>query len=130
MTWHPIAPLVIDNSITYSYGREHTGSRLPLVAPLAYNATVRYAYKNLTAGIGTQMAARNSEYAEKYGETSTAGYAIWNADIDYRLSLGKLVADLRIGVENMFNKRYSTYSDWNHIPQKGINAYFNVVVRF
>ena len=130
MTWHPIAPLVIDNSITYSYGKENTGSRLPLIAPLAYNATVRYAYKNLTAGIGTQMAARNSGCAEKYGETSTAGYAIWNADINYRLSLGKPVADLRIGVENMFNKRYSTYSDWNHIPQKGINAYFNVVVRF
>ena len=126
LKWHPVEPLVIDNRLTYSHGREHTGEHLPLVAPLAYNGTVRYTYKTLTAGVGVRMAARNSKYAEKYGEIPTAGYAVWNADVDYRFSLGNVQADLRLGAENIFNRYYSTYSDWNHIPQKGRNVYVNL----
>lgn len=127
---HPIASLSVDNRLVYSYGKENTGSRLPLIAPLTYNGNVRYSYKSLTAGLGVRMAARNSNYSEKYGETSTPGYAVWNVDFDYRLSLGRVLVDLRLGAENIFNRYYSTYSDWNHIPQKGRNVYFNTVFRF
>ena len=33
---------------------------------------------------------------------------------------------IRAGVENLFDKQYATYADWNHIPQKGRNIYMNL----
>ena len=33
---------------------------------------------------------------------------------------------IRFGVENLLDKRYATYADWNHIPQKGRNIYLNL----
>ena len=36
---------------------------------------------------------------------------------------------LRAGVENLFDKRYTTYADWCDIPQKGRNIYVNLSVQ-
>jgi iron complex outermembrane receptor protein len=33
-------------------------------------------------------------------------------------------------VENLFDRRYTTYSDWNGIPQKGRNIYVNIQLSF
>ena len=75
---------------------------------------------------GVQAVARNSHYGSKYGETPTAGYAIWHFNIGGHFQFGTVGTDIHLGVENLFDRHYSTYSDWNHIPQKGRNIYFNL----
>ena len=42
---------------------------------------------------------------------------------------GEADLTLRAGVENLFDKRYTTYADWCDIPQKGRNVYVNVSLR-
>lgn len=42
----------------------------------------------------------------------------------------RTVTTVRVGVENVLDADYSTYSDWNHIPQKGRNLYVNLSVGF
>jgi iron complex outermembrane receptor protein len=37
---------------------------------------------------------------------------------------------LKIGVENIADTYYSTYSDWNKIPRKGRNFYVNLSFMF
>ena len=40
-----------------------------------------------------------------------------------------VAANIHVGVDNLFDRYYSTYSDWNHIPQKGRNIYANLSLK-
>ena len=122
----PLRWLQWENRITYSYGKESTGARLPLIAPLSYLGSLRFHWKDIEAEGGVRMAARNSHCGTAYGETPTPGYAVWHLNIGSHFQLGRVGTDLHLGVENLFDRYYSTYSDWNHIPQKGRNIYINV----
>lgn len=124
--YQPLSWLHFENRLTYSYGRESSGERLPLIAPLSYIGNLRFNYKNIQAEGGVRMAARNSHCGTEYGETPTPGYAVWHLNVGVHFNLGKIGTDLHLGVENLFDRYYSTYSDWNHIPQKGRNIYVNV----
>ena len=122
--------LLFENRVAYSYGRENTGARLPLIAPLSYLGSLRFSWKYLEAEGGVKMASRNSHCGTEYGETPTAGYAVWHLNIGGQLRLGQVIANLHLGIENLFDRYYSTYSDWNHIPQKGRNIYVNTSFQF
>ena len=119
----PFRWLTWKNHLTYSYGRESSSARLPLIAPLTYQGTLEFLWRNITAQCGVRLAARNSHCGILYGETPTPGYAVWNLNIGGHFRFGRLNTDLNLGVENLFDRHYSTYSDWNHIPQKGRNIY-------
>ena len=121
----PLRWLTWKNRLSYSYGRESSGARLPLIAPLTYQGSLQFLWRNITAQCGVRMATRNSHCGTLYGETSTPGYAVWNLNIGGHFRLGRVSYDLNLGVENLFDCHYSTYSDWNHIPQKGRNIYVN-----
>ena len=41
-------------------------------------------------------------------------------------SIDEPTESITSGVENLFDKQYATYADWNHIPQKGRNIYMNL----
>ena len=122
--------LLLENRVAYSYGRENTGARLPLIAPLSYLGSLRFSWKYLEAEGGVKMASRNSHCGTEYGETPTAGYAVWHLNIGGQLRLGQVIANLHLGIENLFDRYYATYSDWNHIPQKGRNIYVNTSFQF
>ena len=117
------------NRLTYSYGDEATGSRLPLIAPLTYRPSLFLRWKSLTAEAGADFVTRCNG-ADKYGEHPTAGYAIWHFSAGYPLTIGNMTVVFRGGVENLFDRRYTTYSDWNGIPQKGRNIYVNIQLSF
>ena len=121
----PLRWLQWENRMTYSYGKESTGARLPLIAPLSYMGGLRFLWRNIEAEGGVRMAARNNRCGIEYGETPIAGYAIWHLNIGGHCQLGRVGTDIHLGIENLFDRYYSTYSDWNHIPQKGRNIYVN-----
>jgi iron complex outermembrane receptor protein len=124
--YKPVKWLEWSNRIAYAYGKESRGERLPLIAPLSYQGSLRLRWSNLDAEGGVRMASRNSHCGKDYGETPTSGYTIWHLNVGGHFNIGEVGADLHLGVENLFDRHYSTYSDWNHIPQKGRNVYVNV----
>lgn len=115
-----------ENRLSYSYGKESSGAWLPLIAPLSYSGSLRFYWKNIEAEGGVRMAARNSHCGSEYGETPTSGYAVWHLNLGGHFQWGQIGTDIHLGIENLFDRYYSTYSDWNHIPQKGRNIYVNV----
>lgn len=115
-----------ENQMAYSYGEESTNTRLPLIAPLSYNTRLKADWEQVEAEIGADFVTRHSQYSSKYGETPTTGYAMWRLSLGYRFHLGPVVTNVHVGVDNLFDRYYSTYADWNHIPQKGRNIYANV----
>ena len=124
--YRPVKWLEWSNRIAYGYGKESRGERLPLIAPLSYLGSLRMRWSNLDAEGGVRMASRNKNCGKAYGETLTSGYAVWHINVGGHFNIGGVGTDLHLGVENLFDRRYSTYSDWNHIPQKGRNVYVNV----
>ena len=127
--YRPVEWLEWSNRIAYGYGRESRGERLPLIAPLSYQGSLRLRWSNLDAEGGVRMASRNSRCGKDYGETPTSGYAVWHLNVGGHFNIGEVGTDLHLGVENLFDRHYSTYSDWNHIPQKGRNVYVNASFR-
>jgi len=114
------------NSASYAYGKESTGAWLPLIAPITLKAALKADFGKLGAEIGGTLAARHSNYSAKYGESVTAGYGVWRVNGLYKLPLGKNSLTVRAGAENILNHAYTTYDNWNHIPQKGVNIFVNV----
>ena len=121
----PFSWLLWENRLTYSYGSESTHARLPLIAPLSYWGSLKFAWHNFEAEGGVHMAARNTHCGTEYGELPTAGYAVWHLNVGTRIQFRSVITNLHFGIENLFDRHYSTYSDWNHIPQKGRNIYVN-----
>lgn len=130
LNWQILRWLRWENNIRYSYGKENTGAWLPLIAPFSYQSKCKVLWGNVEAEVGTEVVARQNNYSQKYGETLTPGYNIWHINAGWRFNLGKVLCDLHVGIDNIFDHYYSTYSDWNHIPQKGRNIYTNISLQF
>lgn len=82
---------------------------------------------NLTVGwvlVHGGMARRR--YTEH--RTGTPAFAIVNASVSRTFKRQGADLTLRLGVENLLDKYYTTFSDWNKIPQKGRNIYANIDV--
>ena len=64
--------------------------------------------------------ARQSRYGAKFGETATPAYAIVNLSAQYAFRMAEASVSVRAGVENLLDRSYSTYSDWNKIPCQSV----------
>jgi len=116
------------NRVSYSLGKDNNNGSLPLIAPISYTSSLYFIKKRFNSEIKAQGAAKQYNYSSEYGESQTPSYLISVASIGYDYPLKKYIASLKIGIENIFDTKYSTYSDWNHIPQKGRNFYINLLI--
>ena len=120
--WQITGNLAWNGKLSYSHGSDDEGDPLPLISPVAWRTRLQYNYRRLQAEVEVRGNARQKNYAVKYGETETSAWNIVNLSLQY----GFRSLTVRGGVENLFDKRYSSYSDWNDIPQKGRNIYLNL----
>ena len=116
--WH------LDGSLSTSVGRDAEGDNLPLISPVAYTTHLAYQAKQWQLRASLRGNARQTNFGEKYGETVTPAYSVVGLSAQYNFRL----VSLRAGIENLFDKYYTTYSDWCGIPQKGRNLYLNLNV--
>ena len=124
--WQLTEQLRWNGKVNYSSGRDADGDPLPLISPISWQTELQYHYQRLQAQATVKGNARQSNYGEKYGETAAKAWTILNLSAQYQLSIEKYQLSIRAGVENVFDHRYATYADWNHIPQKGRNIYLNL----
>ena len=126
--WKPLHWLAWNTRLSYAIGRDDKGDPLPLISPFAYTSNITFAYKRLQGKVELRGNGKQVNYGKKYGETVTPAWVIGNISGQYTLSIHKYALTLRVGVENLFDKHYTTYSDWCDIPQKGRNVYVNLSV--
>ena len=120
--WQITEQLRWNKKVSYSSGRDADGDALPLISPISWQSEWIYQHQRFQAQATIKGNARQSNYGEKYGETAAKAWTIVNLAAQYVFSS----ITLRAGVENLFDKQYATYADWNHIPQKGRNIYLNL----
>ena len=127
--WKLFPWLKWNTRLSYAVGRDDEGDALPLISPFAYTSGLTFAYKRFQGKVEVRGNSKQTRYGNKYGETITPAWAIGNISGQYTLSIHEHDLTLRTGVENLFDKRYTTYSDWCDIPQKGRNIYVNLSVQ-
>ena len=115
-----------NKKVSYSSGRDADGDPLPLISPISWQSEWIYRHKRFLAQAMVKGNARQSSYGEKYGETAAAAWTIINLSAQYDVVFHDSRFVVRAGVENLLDKQYATYADWNHIPQKGRNIYLNL----
>ena len=115
-----------NKKVSYSSGRDADGDPLPLISPISWQSEWIYRHKRFQAQAMVKGNARQSIYGEKYGETAAAAWTIINLSAQYDVVFHDSRFVVRAGVENLLDKQYATYADWNHIPQKGRNIYLNL----
>ena len=122
--WQITESLAWNGRLSYSAGRDDEADNLPLISPVAWRTQLQYGTGRVQTELEVRGNARQTDYAPKYGEKETQSWNIVNLSAQYRISS----VILRAGVENLFDKKYSSYSDWNNIPQKGRNVYLNLSI--
>ena len=120
--WQLTDQLRWNGKVTYSSGRDADGDPLPLISPISWQSELQYHNQGLQAQVVVKGNTRQSNNGVKYGETPASEWAILNLSAQYSFSS----ITIRAGIENLFDKQYATYADWNHIPQKGRNIYLNL----
>ena len=131
--WHPLRALTAETTLSIARGTDNVGDPLPLIAPFSYS--LRLLYSNslfLLRGV-LRGHARQTNYGAKYGETQTPAWTVVDitAETDLKWLTGKSIdSTLRLGVENLFDHRYTTYSDWCGIPQKGRNIFISLTLDY
>lgn len=116
----------ISASLVYSLGRDNKGQPLPLIRPFSYRTSLDYRFKGLDAEISVEGSSKQRKFSTAYGETKTPAYAIVNFSAGYIVPIEQNRLHFRIGVENLLDKQYSTYADWNNIFRKGRNVFINL----
>ena len=113
-----------NGSLSYALGMDADNDPLPLIAPWAYATDLVVSVGKWQGRVELKGNARQQKYGRKYGETQARPWAVCNLNAQYVFA----PFTLRAGIENVFDKRYATYADWNHIPQKGRNIYLNLTL--
>ncbi|MBX9807905.1 MAG: TonB-dependent receptor [Flavobacteriaceae bacterium] len=116
--------------LVYSYGKDFEDQNLPFISPLRYFSSFDYRKGKFTSEIAVHGNATQTQYNPFYGEDRTPSYAILNFDSGYSFALEKVKCNLKVGIENIFDTYYSTFSDWNNIPRKGRNFFLNIAFNY
>jgi len=116
--------------LSHHRGKDHNGRNLPFISPLAYKGRLSWSKGDFSAGATLSGALEQSKYSPTFGEDPTPAHTLFSLDLGKDISLGGDRVHLRAGVENLFDRRYSTYSDWNNIPRMGRNFHMSLSYAF
>lgn len=112
---------------SYRYGEDFEKNRLPLIQPFNYKLGIRYDQKKWVAEAELDGSSRNKRYNATFGETPKAAYLVMNVAISKEFNLNRQKLTVKLGAENLFDKDYTTFSDWNNIPRPGRNLFLNLI---
>lgn len=116
----------MDASLGYNLGRDNNGDNLPLISPITYKTSLNYKNKAFNARVSMKGADKQYNFSSYYGEDSTSAYTIFNTNASYNFYFGGQILYVKAGVQNIFDRYYSTYTDWKNIPRMGRNVFLNV----
>ena len=112
--------------LVYAYGKDSNNRNLPFISPFSYSSTFSYFKNRVSAALTVLGNATQSQFSPYYGENKTPDYAVLNGSVGYSFYVEKNKWNVRLGVENIFDTYYSTFSSWNNIPSMGRNFVLNL----
>lgn len=126
-TYHFLPHWTFDGQLSYRLGEDSNGHNLPLIQPFQYRLGFHFEQNNWTAQASINGSATHDSYSAEFGETPKDSYVIANAAVAKNFNLGSQKLTAKLGAENLFDKKYSTFSDWNNLPRMGRNFFLHLV---
>lgn len=111
--------------LAYNSGKDNNKENLPFISPLRYSGNLQFKKENYNLGMTALGNFTQTEFASIYGETKTSDYVIFNINAGYSLFWNNRKMNLQAGIENILDKNYTTFSDWNGIHRMGRNFFIN-----
>ncbi len=112
--------------VSYHRGTDQNGRNLPFISPFAYGSNLQYTHKTFTGALAMRGAGKQVNFNPEFGEDETEAYTVFSLSLGKQFSLGMDELYVKLGVENIFDEYYSTYSDWKNIPRMGRNFFATV----
>lgn len=123
MEYAPFPQLKWTGLITYHRGMDQDGENLPFMSPFSYRSGLSYNNGSISGTIGMSGAGKQVHYNPGFGEDQTGAYTIFSLSIGKNFNFNNDRLVTKLGLENIFDTRYSTYSDWKNIPRMGRNFF-------
>lgn len=128
---HKIGPgLKWSGRASHHRGRDHSGRNLPFISPFAYGGRLGYSQADFSCSISMSGALAQNNFSPEFGEDRSSAYTVFSLSMGKSLTLGGDEVTLKAGVDNIFDRQYSTYSDWNNIPRMGRNFHMSLSYAF
>jgi iron complex outermembrane receptor protein len=89
-----------------------------------------YSAKTFSADVSLNGSAKQTRFNPEFGEKALPAFGVLNLSVSNRFMFAKQSLLLKAGIENLFDKNYTTFSDWNRLPRMGRNSYLNVIFGF
>ncbi|KVM80221.1 TonB-dependent copper receptor [Burkholderia stagnalis] len=113
LAWRPVAPLRVETSLAYAWGRNATsGDPLPQMPPLEARFGLEYTRGAWSAGGLWRVVAPQHRYALNQGNVvgkdfgSSAGFGVLSLHAQYNVSK---TVQVSVGVDNVLNKAYTEH---------------------
>ena len=129
MEYTPFGHWTFSADAFFRYGQGAEKTVLPLIQPFNYQFKAKYEIDDFFAEASLQGSTKNRNSIE-FGETQKPAYYIFNLAISKNFALKEQNIIVKLGVENLFDRYYSTFADWFGIPRMGRNIYANVIYKF
>lgn len=129
---YTISPgLTLKTLVSYHRGKDNSRRNLPFISPVNYTTELRYHENKLIAAIVLAGAGKQVHFNPDFGEDQTENYAVLSLNFGKGFHLNKDLIHIKLGMENVFDSYYSTYTDWRNIPRMGRNffATFSYAIR-
>lgn len=118
------------NNLSYRNATGENIKYLPFIQPFMYNSRMIFSINNFSTDLSINGAVKQNKVNADLGEQKTPAYWIANFSASNRFHIGRNKVLVKLGIENMFDKNYTTFADWNKIPRMGRNFFLNIVYDF
>lgn len=116
--------------IAYHRGTDHQGENLPFMSPFSYRSGLHFHKASFSGALQMSGAGKQLHYNPDFGEDQTEAYTIFSISAGKTFYLNKDSLIAKLGVENVFDRTYSTYTDWKNIPRMGRNFFVTMSYSF
>jgi iron complex outermembrane receptor protein len=118
----------VNGNVNYNLGIDNNGNNLPLISPVDYSFQMYFNKSHFNASFGLTGNGEQRNYSPTYGEDATQAYTLFDASASYNFYKGNNSLFVKLGIDNIFDRYYSSYSNWNNIPSMGRNCYINMIL--
>ena len=118
LTWSGVA--------SYHRGTDQAGRNLPFISPFSYGSNLSYTHNTFSGALTMRGAGRQVNFNPEFGEDETDAYTVFSLTLGNQFSFNQDKMYVKLGIENILDENYSTYTDWKNIPRMGRNIFATV----
>lgn len=131
LNWKINHRLSFNSSNTYTRGKDNESRPLPLISPFRSTNQVNLNLSGYLINVTSVFAAAQNQVSTNfYGELPSAAYHFLNVSVGKSFKINNQKFAANVGLDNVFDVKYSDHLDVIKIPRPGRNLILHVTYTF